>query len=56
MFTAVLDAIEIVGKTISADALLTQRKRFCRINLQKWKYGTCQSAVANVRRIYLANA
>ena len=26
MFTAVLDAIEIVGKTLSADALLTQRK------------------------------
>ena len=26
MFSAVLDAIEIEGKTITADALLTQRK------------------------------
>lgn len=37
-------------------SITTLASRFCRINLQKWKYGTCQSAVANVRRIYLANA
>ena len=24
------------------------KRRFCRINLQKWKYGTCQSAVAGI--------